>query len=529
MSDFDFRNPDYTEIFRQRVERLNRIRKNPDCLTALRTYYRDHPADFVSDWGVTVDPRNVERGLPATIPFILFDRQREWIDWTMDRWQGRERGLTEKSRDMGLSWLSVALASTLCLFHEGMVVGFGSRKEEYVDRIGAPKSLFWKARKFIENLPPEFRPGWDRRTSAPHMRINFPFTGASISGEAGDGIGRGDRSSLYFVDEAAFLERPELVEASLSQTTNCRIDISTPHGMGNPFAEKRHSGRTPVFTFHWRDDPRKDDAWYAKQCEDLDPVTVAQEIDLNYQASVEGILIPSEWAQAAVGAHKKLNIKPSGQRQGSLDVADEGKDLNAFLVSHGVVIEDLESWSGKGSDIYGTVERAFRICDTYNLDSFRYDADGLGAGVRGDARTINENRKREHQAQKTVIQFRGSAAVHNPDGEDIKGRTNQDMFQNLKAQAWWQLRVRFQKTYRAITEGMDYPEDQLISISEDIDPKKRNQLMNELSQPTYAFNAAGKMQVNKAPDGTRSPNLADTVMIKYAPGTSGAFDYSKLL
>lgn len=516
MSDFDFRNPDYTEIFRQRVERLNKIRKNPDCLPALRTYYRDHPADFISDWGVTVDPRNVERGLPATIPFILFDRQREWIDWTISRWRGQERGLTEKSRDMGLSWLSVALADTLCLFQEGMMIGFGSRKEEYVDRIGAPKSLFWKARKFIENLPPEFRPGWDRRTSAPHMRINFPFTGSSISGEAGDGIGRGDRSSLYFVDESAFLERPELVEASLSQTTNCRIDISTPHGMSNPFAEKRHSGRVPVFTFHWRDDPRKDDQWYAKQCEDLDPVTVAQEIDLNYQASVEGILIPSEWVQAAIGAHKKLGITASGQRIGALDVADEGKDLNSFMITHGIVMEDFETWSGKGSDIFKTVEKAFTLCDMNDLHGFKYDADGLGAGVQGDARVVNETRKEAGSNERTVIQFRGSWGVRNPESEDIKGRSNLDMFQNRKAQDGWALRVRFQKTYRAVVEGMEYPVDELVSISDTMDASKRQQLTNELCQPTYSFNKAGKMQIDKAPDGARSPNIYDSAMIAFS-------------
>lgn len=529
MSDFDFRHPDYLAIFNQRVERLNRIRKNPGCLPALRTYYRDHPADFISDWGITVDPRNVERGLPAAIPFILFPRQREWIEWTMERWQGQENGLTEKTRDMGLSWLSVALASTLCLFNEGVMIGFGSRKEEYVDRIGSPKSLFWKARKFIENVPPEFRPGWDPRKHAPHMRINFPFTSASISGEAGDGIGRGDRSSLYFVDEAAFLERPELVEASLSQTTNCRIDISTPHGMGNPFAEKRHGGRIPVFTFHWRDDPRKDEAWYADQCEKLDPITVAQEIDINYQASVEGILIPSEWAQAAVGAHKKLGFEATGQRFGALDVADEGKDKNAFLATHGVVIESAQAWSGKGSDIYGTVQRAFQICDTENLEGFRYDGDGLGAGVRGDARMINEDRKQRRQRQKTVTQFRGSGAVEDPDGEMIKGRTNKDMFLNLKAQGWWALRVRFQKTYRAVREGMEYHPDDLISISDDMPAEDRRALLNELSQPTYGFNTAGKMQVNKAPNGTKSPNLADTVMIRYAPGADTEIDYSQIL
>jgi len=182
-----------------------------------------------------------------------------------------------------------------------------------------------------------------------------------MTGEAGDGIGRGDRTSFYIVDESAFLERPYLVDASLSATTNCRQDISTPNGMANSFAERRHSGKVDVFTFHWRDDPRKDDAWYKKQCEELDAVTVAQEIDINYSASVEGVLIPSAWVQAAVDAHIKLGIQPTGQRMGALDVADEGKDTNAFTSRHGFLLEDTEEWSGKGDDIFGTVQSAFSI------------------------------------------------------------------------------------------------------------------------------------------------------------------------
>lgn len=515
MSDFDFRTPDYLEIYKARVNRLNKIRANPKCIPALRTYYRDHPADFICDWGVTVDPRNVERGLPSSIPFILFDRQREWIDWTIERWRNQERGLTEKSRDMGLSWLSVGLAATLCLFHEGMMIGFGSRKEEYVDRIGAPKSLFWKARKFIENVPPEFRPGWDRKTSAPHMRINFPFTGSSISGEAGDGIGRGDRSSLYFVDEAAFLERPELVEASLSQTTNCRIDISTPHGMSNPFAEKRHSGRVPVFTFHWRDDPRKDEAWYNKQVSDLDPVTIAQEIDLDYQASVEGVLIPSAWVQSAIDAHKKLGIDPTGEKITALDVADRGKDSNAHTYRNGILLEDVREWHGKTTeDIYGTTIRAIDNCDEWGCHKLRFDSDGLGAGVRGDARVINESREIKVDAQA----FHGGGQVKDKDKMFIQGRTNGDFFANFKAQSWWLLRSRFKLTHEAVTEGKQYNEADIISISKDC--KLLTKLQAELSQPTYKKDGKGKVIIEKAPDGAKSPNLADSVMIAYSPDRS---------
>jgi hypothetical protein len=37
---------------------------------------------------------------------------------------------------------------------------------------------------------------------------------------------------------------------------------------------KRWGGKTDVFIFDWRDDPRKDQAWYDKQCRQFDPVTV---------------------------------------------------------------------------------------------------------------------------------------------------------------------------------------------------------------------------------------------------------------
>ncbi|EHN87173.1 hypothetical protein ESQG_01080 [Escherichia coli H494] len=310
---FDFKHPDYQMVFEWRMERLQRIRQNPEILPALKQFYRTNPAQFIIDWGMTTDPRNIDYGLPVTIPFLLFPKQEEWIHWIMERWSNRENGITEKSREMGLSWTAIGLACSLCLFNKEMVIGFGSRKEEYVDSTGDPKALFWKARKFVETLPVEFRGSWSEKKHAPYMRVEFPETGAVIKGEAGDNIGRGDRTTLYLVDEAAFLQRPLLIDAALSQTTRCRIDLSSVNGMANPFAQKRHGGKIPVFTFHWRDDPRKDEEWYRRECEKIDnPVVVAQELDLNYSASAEGVLIPSEWVQAAVDAHIKLGIGWSG-------------------------------------------------------------------------------------------------------------------------------------------------------------------------------------------------------------------------
>ena len=523
--EFDFKNPDYLKVFNHRLEKLNAIRKNPEILGPLRTFYKDNPGQFITDWGCTSDPRNVERGLPAVLPFLLFPRQQEWVDWMMERWKNREFAIAEKSRDMGLSWLSVAFACTLCLFYDGIAIGFGSRKEEYVDKRGDPKSIIEKARQFMMLIPEEFKPGWDDRKHAPHMRVNFPHTNAIICGEAGDGIGRGDRKSIYFVDEAAFLPRPELVEASLSNTTNCRIDISTPHGNNNPFARKRHSGKHPVFTFHWREDPRKDEAWYKRECEMLDnPVVIAQEIDLDYTASIEGILIPSAWVQAAIDAHKKLNLTPSGERVAGMDVADEGKDKNAYCGRYGFLLEYLECWSGKDADIFKSVEKVFTLCDILEYDDVLYDADGLGAGVRGDARIINARRAEGGNADIKFSAFRGSGEVIDPDKDPFlrngqargsgKGRTNFDFFANRKAQAWWALRTRFQITYRAVVEGAEFDPADIISIPKEL--PELGKLAIELSQPTYSQNNVGKIVIDKIAEGGLSPNRADAVMIAYS-------------
>ncbi len=520
--DFDFRHPDYVGIFKARAERLGRLRAHPEQLPALKAYYREHIADFISQWGCTFDPRNPEIGQPALVPFILFAKQREWIEWTLERWRSRENGLTEKSRESGISWLAIALSCSLCLFNEGIVIGFGSRKEEYVDKLGHPKSLFEKARIFLEMLPAEFRGGWERDKHSPYMRVVFPGTGSCLTGEAGDSIGRGDRTSIYFVDESAFLERPTLTEAALSQTTNCRIDISTPNGRANPFAEKRYSMHAnQVFTFHWRDDPRKGEEWYRKQCEKIiDPVIIAQELDIDYMASIEGVIIPQEWVQASIDAHKKLGITPSGIQTGALDIADEGKNSNAFVARHGILATHCEAWSGKGSDLFATFERAFMICDRLKLEGFHYDADGGGSHGKGPAERINQRRQQERTRVLDVRPHRGSDAVFDPE-RTVPGteRTAKDLFQNFKAQCWWYVRYLFQQTYQAVTHGGKVDPDNIISLDSGIADLQK--LCIELSQAQWKLSLTGKIVVDKTPDGALSPDRADALTMAFAPRNPG--------
>jgi hypothetical protein len=250
----------------------------------------------------------------------------------------------------------------------------------------------------------------------------------------------------------------------------------------------------------------------------LDPVTLASEILIDYKASVEGSLIPAAWIEAAIDADIKLRIPITGIKHAGLDIADEGKDRCAFAGRHGILLQHLESWSGKGLDLYRTVARAFNLCDVYGYRTLSYDGDGVGAGARGCAVPINEARL---SAGKPAIKdepFRGSASPVEPD-RTVPGtqRKNVDMFANWKAMAHWYVRMRFQQTYFAVVEGRPVDADSIISIRGDL--PDLGLLVNELGQPTYSVNAAGRIVVDKAPDGAPSPNLSDAVMIAFAPGT----------
>jgi hypothetical protein len=479
MADIDWRQPDYDQVYAGRIERLERIRADESLLTSVKAYYADRPADFIHDWGCTFDPRNAEIGLSTTVPFLLFPKQREFIDFVHERWKEREDWLAEKSRDMGVSWLCVAFAVWMFLFHPGTVVGFGSRKEEYVDRIGDPKSLFWKVRTFIDLLPSEFRPaGWDTKTCAPFMRILNPENGATIIGEAGDNIGRGNRTSIYFKDESAFYERPELIDAALSQTSNCKGDVSTPNGAGNPFYRKRKSGKIKVFTFHWRDDPRKGDDWYAKQKEALDPVVLAQEVDINYEASVTDAFIPGELVDAAQ-RNGPVEVEPRGPKQWGLDVARFGDDKSVLTKRQGRFVPRQQSW--QGIDTMALANEVWAQAQIEKPAQIAVDVIGIGAGVYDRLVELAKG----SQIQIVAV----NSALRVEDGVNY----------NLRAQMW--------------ANGLTWLRDGPVSLPNDPN------LKSELCALKYLFRNG--LRLIEAKDdakkrGVKSPDFADSLMLTFA-------------
>ncbi len=521
--------PDYTSIFKKRQERFLKINASDQLQAEALIYYRDKPVEFIKDWCITYDPRNVSKGLPTIMPFEMFPRQVELVYFILECMEEEEAGLVEKCRDMGATWVCAAISVWLWRFKEGSAVGWGSRKEALVDKIGDPDSIFEKIRMIIDYLPKWLIPvGFEMKKNTSYMKIINPEGKSIIAGEGGDNIGRGGRKGLYFKDESAHYERPDKIEAALGDNTNCQIDISSVKGIGNVFHRRRFSGKiydgvtkipkgiTRVFIMDWRDHPAKSQEWYNRRREKAEREGLLhvfnQEVDRDYTSAVEGILIPGKWVKAAIDAHIKLGFEPEGQHRAGYDPYDEGADSHGLVGIKGSVFTFTKKWSD-GDTGQGT-RKVVRICKEKGIRWIQYDGIGIGAGVKTESNRLKDEKLLPSDMK--IVAWKSSAAVQFPAKyitEDELPPTNKDFYRNLKSQGAWTLRLRFEKTYKAVTQGQIFPHDELISIPSGIE--NRNLLENELSQPTYTEDSAGKIIINKTPDGSKSPNLFDSAVIAH--------------
>ena len=125
----------------------------------------------------------------------------------------------------------------------------------------------------------------------------------------------------------------------------------------------------------------------------------------------------------------------------------------------------------------------------------------------------------------TIVPWVASGKVRDPwefvdlpvEGEaDHQGPLNKDFFANFKAQAWWSVRKRFYNAWRC-RQGLTYDKDNIISINPEMPKDKQRQLVAELSQAVRKETTAGKMVIDKSPNGARSPNAADSIIIASFP------------
>ena len=464
----------------------------------------------------TYDPRLIGRPSGAYAPFKLWPQQRVLVAWLLDRLHAGEEGLIEKSRDTGATYLCAAVALHQWLFTPGFKATFGSRKTDYVDMRGNPDSIFAKLRIMLRRLPAHMLPdgfAWFRHDH--YMRLVNPKTGAVISGEGGDEMGRGGRSSIYFVDEAAFVPKAETVEKALSGNTDCVIWVSSVNGMGNLFARKRHSILKPhqIARLHWRDDPRKTEEWAAaKQASLSDPATWASEYGIDYSASVEGVCIPALWVESGKRlAELEPRLGASDDAVIGLDVG-AGKAKSVAVVRRGPVVE--RPFARAAPDTTGTALWALDIARASRARRLGFDAPGVGAGV---ASTLMI---RPEDALHVVAVNTGDAPSNRrwPDG-----RTSQEMFGNLKAELWWLCRTALQRSHEHVLflqqmeGGREHALSDLLALP--ARDAESDALALQLSLVTWERNERGKIVIEKKQAlrrrGIASPDHADALMLTF--------------
>lgn len=241
----------------------------------------------------------------------------------------------------------------------------------------------------------------------------------------------------------------------------------------------------------------------------------------------DDVVIKRSWIEAAIDAHVKLNIKPSGVKRIGFDVADSGKDLCAQIFTHGIVSSWGEMWQGKEDELLKSSTRVYSKALELGA-CINYDSIGVGSGCGAKFDEMNEGRKFDNGYVKiSYSKFIAGAAVDNPDSlyiDSVDSKvTNKDFFENLKAQAWWNLSDRFRNTYNAVVNGEEFDESDLISIDSNITDIKT--LVTELSTPKRKFSKSGKVMVESKDDLKKrevaSPNYADAfIMANFAAGVA---------
>jgi len=199
-------------------------------------------------------------------PLILREYQEEFSDLLI-RSIGEHDVLAAKSRDMGGTTVPLAVLLWLWHFYPNFTAILGSSKQEYVDKKGNDKCLFWKMDAMLARMPwwlrPPVRPKVDR---IENTLIN-PINESSITGEATNpNFGRGSRPAVILLDEFASVDFAYAVLSATGEATNTRWFISTFEGAFGAFYErwKKMSAETPerVYSMHWSKHPEKSKGLY---------------------------------------------------------------------------------------------------------------------------------------------------------------------------------------------------------------------------------------------------------------------------
>jgi hypothetical protein len=214
----------------------------------------------------------------------------------------------------------------------------------------------------------------------------------------------------------------------------------------------------------------------------------------------EGGLIPYAWVKAAMDR----SLRPGGPVQLSMDVG-AGGDSSVRMLREGNVIR-LHSQDRDPDTMASTGKLIAAIKET-NAEVAKVDEIGIGKGVADRSAEIAADQEEDSITRSAAAKVRGVNIGRGTIGRPTPKQTQKEAdevarasFANLRAQAYWELRERFQ-------EG-----------TIDIDPEDED-LAAQLCDLRYKRTSASKIQIESKDDmrrrGRPSPDKADAVMLAF--------------
>lgn len=255
-------------------------------------------------------------------PFITWPVQDSAMSKLYDCIVNGKSVAIDKSRDMGATWLILAVFAWFWLFVPGSRFIVMSRTQDLVYKDGDPDSLFWKIEYLIQRLPPWMLPAGFSIDTQVSLMLRNPANGNTIVGRSTTAAqGAGSRVTAVMLDEAALVRELRSLWVSFRAATACTIVNSTPRGACF-YSDLVLGGTIDVIELSWWDHPLKGRGrrkiigehgkvqitapfYEAKKAEMVDPREIAQELDRDHMGAGR-VLFPVP----VLNRHKATNVRP---------------------------------------------------------------------------------------------------------------------------------------------------------------------------------------------------------------------------
>lgn len=286
------------------------------------------PADFIRAH-VRIDNAQPGDDAPSDMSFDLWPAQ----DALLADMHAERLLLILKARQLGASWLALAYALWLCLYHGGrLVLVFSIGQDEANEMLRRAHVMYWRLPADLRaTLPALIKDNTEEMAWANGARI--------LSLPARKTAGSGYTASLVILDEFAKNERATAIYTAVKPTIDGggkMLILSTAQGTGNLFHDLVAKARAGVsrFAFRflpWTARPDRDAAWYAAVAADaVDMAHMRQEYPATPEEAFEATEVDAFLPDIALWDACRADLPPLDRHTPVVLALDAGESSDTF-------------------------------------------------------------------------------------------------------------------------------------------------------------------------------------------------------